>query len=76
MVTNFEQLRKEIQTLTMEEKATLAHSLIEELESSTDDNAESLWIEEAKSRYEGYLKGDLKATDGKEAIQRARQQLK
>ncbi|MGB1801362.1 MAG: addiction module protein, partial [Gammaproteobacteria bacterium] len=59
MAINFEQLQKEIQTLSMEEKATLAHSLIEALESSTDENAESLWIEEAKSRYESYLKGDL-----------------
>ena len=50
MAINFEELKKEVQTLSMQEKATLAHSLIEDLESTVDENAESLWIEEAKSQ--------------------------
>ena len=76
MATNFEQLKKELQTLTSREKASLVHSLIEELETIVDEDAEALWNEEAKHRYESYQRGEIKAVPGREAMQRARQNLK
>ena len=61
--------------LTAEEKAALAHLLIEELDSSTDADVEQLWIAESQRRYEAYLRGELKSIAGDEAMDRARSRL-
>ncbi|MCZ6803220.1 MAG: addiction module protein [Proteobacteria bacterium] len=76
MATNFEELKKEVQSLSMQEKATLAHTLIEDLDNVVDEDVEALWIEEAQTRYEAYHRGDLQAIPGEEAMQRVRQRLK
>ena len=76
MATNFEQLKKEFQTLTSREKASLVHLLIAELETIMDEDAEVLWNDEARRRYESYQRGEIEAVPGREAMQRARQNLK
>ncbi len=48
MAREFGDLEKEIRALDSRQKATLAHILIEELDSSVDEDAEEIWIEEAK----------------------------
>jgi len=58
----FDELEKQARLLTPQEKATLAHTLIEELDPSVDSEVEQIWIAEAQRRYQAYLKGqDLAA---------------
>lgn len=68
----FEELEKQARSLSTEEKATLARILIEELDTAVDSNAEQLWLEEAQRRYDAFLRGDLEAHPGDEAMQRTR----
>lgn len=72
----FEELEKRARALTVEEKATLARILIEELDTDIDPNAEQLWLEEAQRRYDAFLRGDLEARPGDEVMQRARDRLR
>ena len=76
MSTNFDELEKEARQLHPREKAKLARTLIDDLDSVVDEDAEELWIEEAQRRYKAYRAGELEATAGEEAMQRARQRLK
>ena len=62
--------------LTLPEKASLAHILIEELDSASDADVEQLWIEESQRRYEAYLRGELKSVSGDEVMGRVRSRLK
>lgn len=68
----FEVLEKHARALTVEEKATLARILIEELDTTIDPNAEHLWLEEAQRRYDAFFRGELEARPGDEVMQRAR----
>ena len=76
MTKSFEKLEKEARALSSREKAALARTLIEDLDSAGDENVEEIWIEEAQRRYEAYRAGHLEAVPGEEAMQRARQRLK
>jgi hypothetical protein len=69
----FEELEKQARSLSVEEKATLARILIEELDTDIDPNAEQLWLEEAQRRYDAFHRGDLEARPGDEVMQRARE---
>jgi hypothetical protein len=71
----FDQVQKQAQMLTPQEKAALVHLLLEELDSSTDDDFEQVWIEESRRRYEAYLRGDLEAVNGEVVMARARSRL-
>ena len=62
----FEKFEKQARALSLEEKATLAPILIEELDTTIDPNAEQLWLEEAQRRYDAFLRGDLEARSGDE----------
>jgi hypothetical protein len=44
----FEELEKHARSLSIEEKATLARMLIQELDAAVDPDAEQLWLEEAQ----------------------------
>ena len=68
----FEELAKQARLLSTEEKATLARILVEDLDTDVDPNAEQLWLEESKRRYEAFLSGELKARSGDEVMQRTR----
>ena len=48
---------------------------IEEVDESVDADVEQLWIEEAKRRYDAYLKGELKALEGDDVMKRARSRV-
>jgi hypothetical protein len=71
-----DEVQKQAQLLTAQEKAALAHLLIEELDSSSDDDVEQVWIAESKRRYEAYLRGELQSVPGDEAMSNARNRLK
>jgi len=71
-----EELKKQTSLLTAQEKATLAHILIEGLDASTDINVEQLWVAESQSGYQAYLRGEIEAHPGDEVMTRARNRLK
>ena len=72
----FDQVQKQAQLLTLQEKAALAHLLIEELDSAAEADVEQLWIAESRRRYEAYLRGKLQSVPGDEAMASARQRIK
>ena len=76
MATRFKELEKQARALSAREKAALARVLIEDLDPSTDPNAEQLWIEEAQRRYDAFVAGKLTALPGEEVMRRARRRLK
>jgi hypothetical protein len=76
MATTFEELEKQARALTPNEKAALAHILIEQLDASSDVDAERLWVELAQQRYDAFAAGELPAVPGTEAMRRARARLK
>ncbi len=71
----FDQVQKQAQMLTTEEKAALVHLLIEELDSSADGAVEQMWLEESRRRYDAYLNGELEAVNGDEVMARAKNRL-
>lgn len=71
----FNEVQEQARRLTPQEKAALAHLLIEELDSSNDADVEQLWIEESRRRYEAYLGGELEALPGDEVMARVRNRL-
>lgn len=62
--------------LTPQEKAALAHILIDELDPISDADVEQIWIAESKRRYEAYRKGEIQAVSGDEVMSRVRNRLK
>jgi len=76
MSTQFDEIKRQAKLLPLNEKATLARVLIEELDTSVDANAEQFWIAEAQRRYDAFLKGELEALPGDEVVARARNRIK
>ena len=62
--------------LSSKEKAALARILIDELDSTVDENVEQLWIDEAQRRYQAFVNGELEARPGDEVMHGARRRLK
>ena len=62
--------------LSPQEKAALAHQLIEELDSSSDADVEALWIAESQRRYEAYRRGEIDSLPGDEVMARVKNRLK
>jgi putative addiction module component (TIGR02574 family) len=71
----FDQVQKQAQSLTVQEKAALAHLLIEELDSASEADVEQVWMAESRRRYEAYLRGELQPVPGDEAMARARRRI-
>ena len=62
--------------LTVQEKAALAHLLIEELETSVDADVEQLWIAESQRRYAAYKRGELESVAGDAVMANVRNRMK
>ncbi len=58
------------------DRAALARTLLEDLDSLQDEDVEALWIAEAERRYEAYLAGKTKAVPGDEVMARLREKLR
>ena len=76
MSTLFDEVQRQAQMLSPQEKAALAHQLIEELDSSSDADVEALWIAESQRRYEAYRRGEIDSLPGDEVMARVRNRLK
>ena len=76
MSAQFDDIEKQARSLPLKEKAALARVLIEDLDTSADEDVERLWEEEARRRYASYQKGELEALPGEEVMKRARERLR
>src|SRR5215211_2883408 len=76
MSTLLDELQKQARMLTPQEKASLAHILIQELDPAADSDVEQLWIAESQRRYAAYLRGELKSVSGEDVMLRARSRVK
>lgn len=66
----FDELEKHARALSLQEKATLARILIEELETVTYPNAEQLWLEEAQRRYDAFRRGEIEGRPDEQLMER------
>lgn len=76
MSTHFEEVERQAKLLPLKQKAELARILIEELEASVAADVERLWVEEARRRYDAYLRGEIESSPGEDVMRRARSRLK
>ena len=76
MGMNYNELMREILTLSNKEKATLALTLIDQLYDQTDEHVEKIWAEEAEQRYQAFVAGELDAYPENEVMARAKQRFK
>ena len=75
MAMDLGQIEAQALLLTPQERAQLARTLIEQLESETDTDADKLWLEEARRRYAAYKAGDFETQESKDVIVRLRERL-
>ena len=78
MSARFDDIARQARALSREEKEALVRALIDDLDSSPEglaDEIARLWAEEARRRHEEYLRGDVQAIPGDEALARARDRL-
>jgi len=76
MSTEFEQLKNDLLMLPIESRASLAHALINSLDETVDEDAESLWLEEIRRRDDEIRNGKAKLKPADQALREARQLLR
>jgi len=76
MATEFEQLKNDLLMLPPKSRASLAQALIESLDDTVDENAESLWFEEIRRRDDEIRKGTAKLKPADQALREARELLR
>ena len=67
-----QELEAELLHLDLHDRAALAKSLLDSLESLSDEEYDQLWAEEAEARYADFKAGRTSAVDGDEVFARAR----
>lgn len=72
MAGELEQLKKDLLMLPIESRASLARTLIQSLDESMDDQAESLWLEEVLRRDAEVRAGTAKLKPAEQVLQEAR----
>ncbi|MGZ5164637.1 MAG: addiction module protein, partial [Burkholderiales bacterium] len=69
MNTLFDELKKQAENLTAEEKAALARILIEDLnDTSLLAHADQPWIDEAQRQYDAYVRDELEGGSGQDSM--------
>jgi hypothetical protein len=76
MATEFEKLKGDLLTLPLESRASLAHALIESLDDTAGDGAESLWMEEIYRRDAEIRAGTVKLKPLDQVLREARELLR
>ena len=76
MSSSNQDIEKQARKLPQKDRARLALSLIESLDPGTDEDAESLWFEEAEKRLKAYDAGETQSRPVKEVISEIRSGLK
>ena len=75
MATRKDELEVEVLKLPAQERADLAHRLIESLEDTDTGDFEAEWIEEAERRYAAYRAGVAVGRPGDEVFRQAKSRL-
>ncbi len=75
MVHTLAEIEQVILRLNPKERATLAHNIIDDLDTLVDENVDRLWLEEAQRRYRAYVAGKTKAKPAQEVFDKARRRL-
>ena len=70
-----DKLETEVMKLPPEDRAELAHRLIESLEGGDVGDYEAEWVQEAERRYEQYRKGLVKGKPAEEVFREAKARL-
>lgn len=76
MSTTYDAIEQAAKKLPLEEKATLAQTLLKDLDGFENDEIRTAWLEESKRRYEAYQRGEMEAIDGDEVMARLRDRLR
>ena len=76
MDITYETIEQAARELTVQQKASLALSLLKDLDEGENEDVEALWAAEAEQRVDAYLNGDLEAIDGDEAMARLLKSLR
>jgi hypothetical protein len=63
-MSKYDDLEKQARALSRREKAALARILIGELDPVSDPGVEELWLDEARRRYDPYLRGEMQSHRG------------
>jgi putative addiction module component (TIGR02574 family) len=71
-----EKLRGEVLALPAEERADLAHALLESLHEEADPDAEAVWIAELDRRAQAVAEGTAELVDWQQARERITARLK
>jgi len=76
MSTEFEQLKNDLLMLPIESRASLAHALINSLDETVDEDAESLWLDEIRRRDDEIRTGKAKLKPADQVLREARELLR
>lgn len=68
-------IRKEIQSLSEEERDELLRTLVADLDSPADPNVEKRWLEAAQRRYRELVEGKVQGVPGHLVFDRLRSRL-
>lgn len=72
MSRKIEEIESEVLQLDRHSRAALAKTLLDSLETLTEEEYEELWIEEGEARYADFQAGKTSAIEGDEVFARAR----
>jgi putative addiction module component (TIGR02574 family) len=75
MTISLNQIQEQARQLSLSDRATLARSILQELDGPAEEDVETAWIGDAKRRFEEYKSGKIGAIDGDEAMARIRKRL-
>jgi hypothetical protein len=76
MATELEQLKDDLLMLPRESRASLAHALIESLDETVDQEAESLWMAEIRRRDAEIRAGTANLKPADQVLREARELLR
>ena len=77
MTSNINEISKKALELSARDRALLIRQLLESLDDGDEEeNAEELWIDEAKRRYDRYKLGKTSEKPAKQVIENAKTKLK
>ena len=69
---SFEEVKDQVLSLNVKERAALAQALLETLAEPSKEEIAALWVQEAESRLEQVEQGTMRVVSGEKARQRAR----
>ena len=77
MTSNINEIGKKALELSVHDRALLIRQLLESLDDGDEEeNAEELWIDEAKRRYNLYKQGKTSERPGNQVLEKAKANLK